>query len=69
MNQLSFFLVVAVLFDTFIVRLFLVPAMMGTECANFAMPFYTKNVINLPRQARDKHRETLKKVPRFPYCI
>ena len=29
MNQLSFFLVVAVLFDTFVVRLFLVPAMMG----------------------------------------
>lgn len=29
MNQLSFFLVVAVLFDTFVVRLFFVPAMMG----------------------------------------
>ena len=29
MNQLSFFLVIAVLFDTFVVSLFLIPAMMG----------------------------------------
>ena len=28
---------------------------------SFAMPFYTKNMIILPRQARDKHRNSTQK--------
>jgi uncharacterized membrane protein YdfJ with MMPL/SSD domain len=34
MNELSFFLVVAVLFDTFVVTIFLIPAMMGIVGSN-----------------------------------
>eukprot|EP01046_Picozoa_sp_COSAG06_P017322 COSAG06_NODE_1172_length_10425_cov_7.741042_5_plen_114_part_00 len=45
MNQLSFFLVVAVLFDTFIVRLFLVPAMMGKENTQILRCHSTANCI------------------------
>ena len=32
-----------------------------TNYVSFAMPFYTKDAIILPRQARDKHRESLKR--------
>jgi hypothetical protein len=32
---------------------------------SFAMPFYTKNAIILPRQARDKHRESTHQKMRF----
>jgi hypothetical protein len=33
----------------------------GTKTRLFAMPFYAKNAIILPRQARDKHRESTQK--------
>jgi hypothetical protein len=37
----------------------LLPHTHGQKIASFA-PFYTQNTINLPRQARDKHRENSK---------